>query len=90
MSIESILTSSFALIFVLSLIGIISIFYRKYVQGIEFSSNKDKPKKRIKVIETSTLDAKRKIVLIAKDEKEFLVAFNENSIEILDSENKKN
>jgi flagellar biogenesis protein FliO len=84
MSIESILTSSFALIFVLSLIGIISVFYRKYVQGINLSNLKDKPKKRLKILETSNIDAKRKIVLISKDEQEFLVAFGENSIEILD------
>ena len=84
MSIESILTSGFALIFVLSLIGIISVFYRKYVQGINISNPKDKPKKRIKILETSNIDAKRKIVLISKDEQEFLIAFGENSIEILD------
>lgn len=90
MSIESILTSSFALIFVLSLIGIISILYRKYVQGINFSNTKDKPKKRIKVIETSNIDAKRKIVLISKDEQEFLIAFGDNSIEVLEKKENTN
>ncbi len=87
MDLMKLLTSASALIFVLCIIGLVSALFRKYGNGVNFSSKKSTG--RLKIKETLNIDARKKIVLIGKDDKEYLVAFNDNDIEILDKENVK-
>ena len=45
--------------------------------------------KRLKVIETAMLDPKHKCFIVACDDKEYVAISNGNSIEVLDSKDKK-
>lgn len=87
MDFTKILTSSLALIFVLCVIGLVSMALRKY--GSNLTVNMNKKGGRLQVKEVLNIDARKKIVLIGKDEKEYLVAFNENAIEVVDGNDKK-
>ncbi|MDX1949912.1 MAG: flagellar biosynthetic protein FliO [Rickettsiales bacterium] len=71
MTISQILNSSLALIFVLCLIGIVSVLLRKYLLKENYlGKNSDK---RLSVSESLMLDQKRKLVLVKRDEKEHLI-----------------
>jgi flagellar protein FliO/FliZ len=83
MDLANTLTSGFALLFVLCLIGLISLLFRKYGQGINLQLPKGE-KRRLKVKEVLPIDARRKIVLIGKDDKEYLIAFADNEIEVIE------
>ena len=83
MDLANTLTSGFALLFVLCLIGLVSLLFRKYGQGINLQLPKGE-KRRLKVKEVLPIDARRKIVLIEKDDKEFLIAFADNEIEVIE------
>ncbi len=81
------ITSGLALLFVLCLIGLVSVLLRKYAGGLNF--NKVKKDGRLKLNEVLNIDAKKKVVLLSKDDKEYLVAFSENEIEVIDKNNDK-
>ncbi len=71
MTISQILNSTLALIFVLSLIGIISVLLRKYLLKEKFLNKNNE--KRLSVSDSIALDQKRKLVLVRRDEKEHLI-----------------
>jgi len=83
MDITSILTSAFALLFVLSLIFIASILLRKYGSGRVFVDNPDK-KKRLSVKDTLIIDSKRKLVLISRDDVEHLILLSHENETIIE------
>jgi len=85
MDITSILTSAFALLFVLSLIFIISILLRKYGSGRVFIDNPDK-NKRLSVKDTLIIDSKRKLVLISRDNVEHLILLSHEKETIIESD----
>lgn len=67
----------FALLFVLGLIGLISILCKKFMQG-QFLQRSIKSK-RLQIEEVLFIDTKRKLVLIKRDSTEHLLLLGVNS-----------
>ncbi len=65
-----ILNSAAALVFVLCLIGIVSILLRKYSEKISIKTSQQK---RLKISDSFMIDQKRKLVLVKRDDKEHLI-----------------
>lgn len=81
-----ILTSFFALVFVLSLVGLAAITMRKYSNQ---SYNKN-GKKRLSIEESINIDAKRRLMIIRRDDSEHLILTSQNSETIIEKDLKKN
>ena len=64
-----------ALVFVLSLIGVIALIMRRYGLGgaIKFNQNFRNARKRISVIDAIPVDARRRLLLIKRDDVEHLI-----------------
>lgn len=84
MEITSVLTSVFALIFVISLIFIVSILLRKYGAGRIFVEGNEK-NKRLSVKDTLIIDSRRKLVLISRDNTEHLILLSPDKEMIVES-----
>ncbi len=87
MDIQSVLTSGLALIFVLCLLGLASILLRRYSGNLAMPAAR--ADKRMRVLEHLNIDARKKVVLIQKDDKEYLLAFNGDNVEFLGMNDKK-
>lgn len=81
MEIVSVLQSVFALVFVLCLIGLISILLRKY-SSLRLSSRISGKKGRISITDATVIDSKRKLVLIRRDDIEHLILLGDKDIVI--------
>jgi len=84
-----------ALIFVLGLIGIVAFIFKKFSHGNFTHSTKNK--KRLSLQEVFYIDAKRKLVLVKRDDVEHLILLGANSesvveknIKLDDSDNEDN
>lgn len=82
MELVKILQSGFALIFVLSIIGIASVLIRKAgankISGFKFAP------KRIKITEVQPLDQRSKLIIAEKDNKEYFILKTDNSASLLE------
>ncbi|PKR55949.1 FliO/MopB family protein [Thalassospira marina] len=65
-----------ALVFVLALIGVIALLARRFVPGAR-TVNRGK-KRRLALIEVLPLDAKRRLVLVRRDDTEHLIVLSPN------------
>ncbi|AUG52020.1 FliO/MopB family protein [Thalassospira marina] len=65
-----------ALVFVLALIGVIALLARRFVPGAR-TINRGK-KRRLALIEVLPLDAKRRLVLVRRDDTEHLIVLSPN------------
>lgn len=74
----SFLYAVLALLFVLSLIWLVSYSLRRFVYDKNFHITGQKPK-RISIEEVKFLDAKRKLAIIKKDDKEYFILLGVNS-----------
>ena len=85
MDIKQVLTSGAALVFVLALMGLIAFLFKKFGDkaGLNFANSS---KRRIQIKEVLNIDAKKKIVLISRDEKEHLIALSDNAIEVIETD----
>lgn len=83
MDLSNILTSLSALVFVLCLMGLASLLFRKYGGGLNVAVSKT-GKRRLQIKEILPIDSKKKILLISRDGKEHLIAFSDNSIEVIE------
>ena len=63
----------FALIFVLGLIGLMTVALRKFGFGLSQTQFKRGQDRRLKLIEVLALDAKHRAVLLRRDDQEHLV-----------------
>jgi flagellar protein FliO/FliZ len=63
----------FALLFVLGLIGLLAWAGRRFGMVARVAKNGGGKKKRVELIEVTPIDAKRRLVLIRRDDKEHLV-----------------
>lgn len=61
-----------ALVFVLGLIGVLAVIAKRFGLGNRGPSRRSK-EKRLFVVETMPLDAKRRIVLVRRDDREHLI-----------------
>ena len=73
-----------SLIFVLALIGLIFVVYKRFMLGKNFIKG-GKPRRLI-VEEQLYLDAKRKLVLVKKDQMEFLLMLGINGETVINAE----
>ena len=84
MELEHYIRAIFALILVIGLIGSISFIARKFLTegGISIKKNTDK---RLSIEEIRPIDARRKFVLIKKDNQEHLILIGTNSDLLIES-----
>ena len=82
MDYSSYINAIFALIFVLGLIGLFSFVLKKLSTG-QFVS-KSKSAKRISLEEVFYLDAKRKLMIVKRDDVEHLILLGANSETIVE------
>jgi len=73
-----------ALLFVLGLIGLLALIAKRYGLGMAQSSMTG-GKKRLKLIEVMTLDAKRRAVLLRRDDIEHLVILGVNTETVVET-----
>ena len=71
-----------ALVFVLALIGGVSLLVRRYGNGNVIAGTKDT---RLRVIESRTIDAKRRLMVLACDETEYVVLLSGNQDVLLET-----
>ena len=67
-----------ALVFVLALIGLLAWVYRHFALGRKFPGRPRK-ESRLGIVEFKNLDAKRKLVLLRRDDTEHLILLGPNS-----------
>lgn len=72
-----------SLLFVISLIGIIAFAFQKF--AIEKKLMKNSERKKLRVLEYQALDAKRRLALIAHEDKEILLLLSPNGETVLNS-----
>ena len=71
-----------ALCFVLALMGGLAVILKKFGNNHPLVSPQ---KRRLKILEVMTLDARRKAVLLRRDEKEHLVILGANSETVIET-----
>ncbi len=76
-----------ALLFVLGLIGLVSLLMRKYGQDTLINKSTNKP--RLQIIESRTIDAKRRLMVLGCDDAEYVVMLNPNGDMLLETRTKK-
>jgi len=74
----------FALIFVLSLIGVLSLLVRRYGLGMATAQIRKGQDRRLSLVEILPLDAKRRAVLIRRDTVEHLVILGPDSETVIE------
>ncbi len=84
MDAHTILSSVLSLIFVLCLIGLVALAFKKY--GNPNLAIKTKTARRLSIKEVLPIDAKKKVVLIGVDDREVLLAISENNIEVIEKD----
>jgi flagellar protein FliO/FliZ len=72
-----------ALLFVLSLMGGLALIMRKLEKGNPLMSQN---RKRLKIVESLNIDARRKAVILKRDDKEHLVILGANSETVIESD----
>lgn len=77
-----------ALVFVIALIGLSAVVYRRFVLDKNFLKG-GKPR-RLQIEEQIYLDAKRKLVIVKKDETEILILLGANSESVISHQSLKN
>jgi len=82
----AILNSSAALIFVICLIGLVSLLLKKYGN---IQANLEGSQKTIKILEVKRIDQKSKIISIEKSGKQYLVLNSSEGNLLLDKDDEK-
>lgn len=85
MEVENYVRAILALVFVVGLIGLCSVLARKYLVEKQFGGAAKK-QKRLSVEEICVVDAKRRLVLIKRDNVEHLVLFGTSSDLLIEKE----
>jgi flagellar biogenesis protein FliO len=89
MELSAVISSTIALIFVLSLIGLVAFLFQKYSGRLNLNIPKTS-KKRMLVKELLPLDAKKKLIIVSVDEKDFLISVSENNVSLIEKLDKNN
>ena len=86
MELEGYLKFVFALVFVLGLIALLALILRRYGPGaVGVVPRRKGQGRRLQIVEVSALDARRRLVLVKKDEKEHLILLGANSELLIES-----
>ena len=83
MEVEKLINTFLALVFVLALMGILAIAAKK--MGLN-NTGRNRAGKRLKVVETLSLDSKRRAMILQCDEKQHLVILSQNGETVVDNE----
>lgn len=79
MGMDDYLRFALALIFVVALIGVLAVLSRRMGLGFPVGTSKFAKDRRVQVVEVAPLDARRKLVLIRRDDVEHLIVVSPNS-----------
>ncbi|MEG3618377.1 flagellar biosynthetic protein FliO [Magnetovibrio sp. PR-2] len=75
----------FALMFVLGLIGVLTVLVRKYGFGVASSEIRKGQDRRLGLVEVLPIDAKRRAVLIRRDDVEHLIVMGPESETVVET-----
>ena len=75
----------FALIFVIALIALLALIARRIGFGYPVALNKASNMKRLEIIETASVDGRRRLVLVRRDNVEHLLIVSQNSETVIET-----
>jgi len=75
----------FALIFVIALIALLALIARRAGFGYPAALNKASNVKRLEIIETASVDGRRRLVLVRRDNVEHLLIIGQNSETVIET-----
>ncbi len=75
----------FALIFVIALIALLALIARRSGFGYPATQNKASKVRRLEVIETASVDGRRRLVLVRRDNVEHLLIIGQSSETIIET-----
>lgn len=78
-------TAIFALVFVLGLIWLVQIILRRYGPERWLTQKYKQDGKRLSILEVQPLDAKRKLVIVQCDQKEYLLLLGDGHEVVVDN-----
>ena len=79
------LQAAMALLFVIGLIGLISVLARRAGLGFPITANRAGNARRLKVVEVSPVDGRRRLVLIRRDDTGHLLLLGANSETVVET-----
>lgn len=85
MSLGSYLNFVLALVFVLGLIGLAAWTYRRFFIGGALATRLGMPAGRLHIVEVRGIDARRRLVLVRRDDVEHLIVVGPNSETVVES-----
>lgn len=85
MEVEAYIKFAAALVFVLALIGLVAVLAKRFGVGLPSTPLLRNGKRRLRVVEVATVDAKRRLVLLRRDDTEHLVLLGVNSELLIES-----
>lgn len=83
MDLQQYLTFAFALMFVLALIGIVAVIFRRLGLGHAMPGNPRQ--RRVSIVEVTPLDTRRRLVLLRRDDVEHLILLGTNGDHVIES-----
>ena len=75
----------FALIFVIALIALLALVARRAGFGYPLTLNKTSNARRLEIIETASVDGRRRLVLVRRDNIEHLLIIGQNSETVIEA-----
>ena len=75
----------FALIFVIALIALLALVARRAGFGYPVTLNKSLNARRLKIVETASVDGRRRLVLVRRDNVEHLLIIGQNSETVIET-----
>jgi flagellar protein FliO/FliZ len=84
MNVETYIQFLLALVFVLALIGTLAWFARRFGFGLP-AGRSARGQRRLQILETAAVDAKRRLVLVRRDEREHLLLLGPSSETVIES-----
>jgi flagellar protein FliO/FliZ len=75
----------FALIFVIALIALLALVARRAGFGYPATQNKASSTRRLEIVETASVDGRRRLVLVRRDDVEHLLIIGQNSETVIES-----
>ncbi len=86
MDVDGYLRFVLALIFVIGLIGLFALLLRRYGPGMTgMVPRRRGQERRLQIVEVATIDARRRLVLVKRDECEHLILLGANSELLIES-----
>ena len=75
----------FALIFAIALIALLALVARRAGFGYTMALNKESNTRRLEIVETASVDGRRRLVLVRRDNVEHLLIIGQNSETVIET-----